>query len=138
MNVRNLIIAFLLLPVAGFFSVGCDVLTSEFHYGEEFQLPAEKRALVGNEALITFVEVVGDSRCPRPVECVWAGNAEVLFELKRSGYEPKRFSLNTHHQFTRDTTIDGIHISLLNLDPYPESVDPIDPDLYVATITLEK
>ena len=69
--------------------------------------------------------VLGDSRCPSNVQCVWEGNAEVrfLFTVDSKGTD---FVLNTHggKQFNSDTVISGYRIKLLDLAPYPE--DPVE------------
>lgn len=128
----------LLLPVLAFVGIGCDILTSEVGYGDEFELEHGKRALVGNDALVTFVRVVTDSRCPASVTCVWEGDAEVLLELKRSGMTPKRFSLHTHESFANDTVIDGISVELMSVDPYPQDTRPIPQEDYSVTLRLTK
>ena len=60
----------MMIPVLALAGTGCDVLTGEYRYGDEFQLQKGKRALVGNDALITFVRIEQDSRCPEPTVCV--------------------------------------------------------------------
>ena len=127
---------FLIIPFLVLAGAGCDVLTGEYRYGDEFQLEKGKRAIVGNDALITFVRIVQDSRCPEPAVCVWAGDAEAQLELKRSGMAPKRFSLHTHAGFTQDTVIDGITVELLAVDPYPQEGEVIQPDDYRVTLRL--
>ncbi len=130
----------MLLPMIlfGIAATGCDVLTGEQQYGEEFELPFGNRALVSNDALIRFVDVVGDSRCPIGVECFWEGDAEVLLELKRSGYTPKQFTLHTYREMTTDTVVDGVRVRLLRLDPYPVYQVPTDKKDYVATVLLDR
>ena len=65
--------------------------------------------------------VLGDSRCPSNVQCVWEGNAEVRFLFTVDSIQTD-FALNTNGgmQFNSDTIIDGYSISLLDLSPYPE------------------
>src|SRR5688500_5686444 len=100
------ILALLLTPLL---IVGCDtILTSEHPYGEEFDLPYGKTALVGGEALVRFIGVVNDSRCPVDVDCVWEGNAEIELEIRRTGGDAKRVRLNTHSSFPQQVVVDGI------------------------------
>ena len=126
------------LIIVGISATGCDVLTGEQKYGEEFRLPVDNRVLVSNDALVTFVEVIGDSRCPKGAVCVWEGDALALFEVKRSGFSPKRFVLHTNDGMTRDTVIDGLSIELVALDPYPEEGRAQRPTEYVATMRLDR
>ena len=38
-----------------------------------------------DEVLVTFHEVIEDSRCPQDASCIWAGQAKVRIELQKSG-----------------------------------------------------
>jgi len=74
-----------------------------------------------NNIVLRMDSVLGDSRCPSNVQCVWEGNAEVrfLFTVDSKGTD---FVLNTHggKQFNSDTVISGYRIILMDLSPYPE------------------
>lgn len=37
---------------------------------------------------ITFFEVLEDSRCPKDVDCVWAGQAKIKVRIKEKGVAP--------------------------------------------------
>lgn len=41
--------------------------------------------LIFGDKFIRFKEVVSDSRCPKGVTCVWAGEAKVLIEIFENG-----------------------------------------------------
>lgn len=41
--------------------------------------------LVFGDKSIRFKEVISDSRCPKDVTCVWAGEAKVLIEIFENG-----------------------------------------------------
>jgi hypothetical protein len=71
-----------------------------------------------SRTVIRFDSVLGDSRCPIDVVCVWEGNAEIAFELEEPG-GMHRFSLNTHAGFARDTVLAGRAIVLIDVLPYP-------------------
>src|SRR5205085_7430920 len=66
--------------------------------GHEFELKAGRVVtLDGGHLRIRFARVESDSRCPVDVECVWAGNAELLFEVgARSWKEKTTLRLNTN------------------------------------------
>lgn len=50
--------------------------------GQEFSLPIGDSVLIeGEELQIKFLEVVGDSRCPRGVTCVWEGEVSCRVEV---------------------------------------------------------
>lgn len=44
---------------------------------------------------VKFIKVVNDSRCPVGVQCVWAGDAEVLLQVQVGLMEPKLVNLHT-------------------------------------------
>ena len=53
--------------------------------GEPFDVRVGQTAYIADTRLSLRVESVPeDSRCPRDVECVWAGNARVVLELRES------------------------------------------------------
>lgn len=47
-------------------------------------LQSGEQLLFGDKS-IRFKEVVSDSRCPKDVTCVWAGEAKVLIEIFENG-----------------------------------------------------
>ncbi|MBN2412872.1 hypothetical protein JXQ31_14380 [candidate division KSB1 bacterium] len=86
---------------------------------------------------ITFDSVYEDSRCPLNVDCVWAGNAKLGFTFKQS-IRKTSFSLNTHANFKRDTTVYFYQISLIDVLPYPHSDSTNTAKDYTAQIVVKK
>lgn len=129
----------MMVAVLALVAVGCDqVLMNEYQYGQEFTLTDGQRALVGGEALIRVVDVK-EGRCPAPLECFWEGNALVDLEMRISGYAPERFTLNTYHDYTRDTTIRGVNVELVDLAPYPQRWEPpIATDEYKVRLKVSR
>jgi hypothetical protein len=79
---------------------------------------------------MTFTAVTADSRCPRSVQCVWAGDATVVI----TGADgPHELHVNAE---PKSATIDGTRVELVRLDPYPEQPGKIDSGLYQAIIKL--
>jgi hypothetical protein len=74
-----------------------------------------------NKAL-RFKEVISDSRCPKGVTCVWAGEAKVLVEVFENGkfLEEKIISVDSGN-IPWNFTVKNITYSItgLNLYPYP-------------------
>ena len=63
--------------------------------GEPFDVRVGQTAYIGDTRLSIRVEAVPeDSRCPRDVQCVWAGNARVALEL-RDGENTDTASVNS-------------------------------------------
>lgn len=51
------------------------------------KVPLGKSISVHNDYSIDFLKVTEDSRCPKGVECVWAGQAKVLLLICKDGKE---------------------------------------------------
>jgi len=84
---------------------------------------------------ICLDSILNDSRCPSGVVCVWEGDAQVGFSIKKAD-EIKLFRLHTQRNFQRDTTINGFKISLESLTPYPADGSAIDQKDYSAEIKV--
>lgn len=88
----------------------------------------------GNRNTLCFDSVITDSRCPENLVCVWAGEAIVRFRLEKYGKEPRFIDL---HIGTKDTIIDGLKFSFIDLLPYPNTDRPTSPEDYRAKIILK-
>ncbi len=68
---------------------------------------------------------INDSRCPKDVVCVRAGEAIVKFdmEINNKKYTNKELCIQCDSQLpiTSNITIDNYNISLTAVNPYPES-----------------
>jgi hypothetical protein len=84
------------------------------------------------------LDSVSDSRCPEGAECFWEGNAEARFKFEKYNETPHFFSLNTHLQFRRDTTIDHYKFTLINVRPAPSLKHPVSQGDYQANILIQK
>ncbi|MDD1654878.1 MAG: hypothetical protein LUO91_04125 [Methanomicrobiales archaeon] len=106
--------------------------------GETFTLGISQSArIAGEDLVITFEEVTGDSRCPQGVVCVWAGEARsrvsILHEGTRSSLVLIQPGLSGDSQESF-----GDYTLTHSLQPYPmEGVD-IPPDRYRLTLTVTK
>lgn len=80
--------------------------------------------------VICFESVESESRCPLGAVCVWAGYAAVKLGIKNDAGITQHFSLaisaaNIHYPFPpNDTTINGYHIKMIDLLPYPSIILP--------------
>ena len=85
---------------------------------------------------IKFVDMLDDSRCPKDVNCVWAGNARISVEVSKKG-KTKTFELNSNMS-PQTVAFDGYEFKLTKLTPEPASNIRIRKDGYVATISVVK
>jgi hypothetical protein len=65
---------------------------------------------------VCFDEVISDSRCPRKVQCIWAGEATVQLTVSVNG-SPSTIQLST--MSPSSAVVDGFRIDFIDLIPYP-------------------
>jgi hypothetical protein len=94
--------------------------------GEPFTLQEGETAAIAGSLGVTFESVVGDSRCPVDVDCVWAGNAEIVLEVAKDGEEPASIHLNTLRDRGTEARYLEYTIELVDLEPKPRTDAPKD------------
>ncbi|MDR7136347.1 hypothetical protein J2X06_003573 [Lysobacter niastensis] len=86
--------------------------------------PGDKVPL-GDQGALRYVRTVNDSRCPVDVQCVWAGDAEVLFEFTVERKTPQPLTL-TFTQPTMPLGARWIHLIALERGAAPAATIRID------------
>jgi len=112
-------------------------------FGEEFFLSFAKTENIEDGVDLKFSAVIGDSRCPRNVECISAGEVTLFFDLNKSGKLLKSFGLTfSENQNNPDRSqkkeIEGYLIELIEVNPYPQSTVPMGAELYEAVLKVSK
>ncbi|MBV9926189.1 MAG: hypothetical protein JOZ96_14310 [Acidobacteria bacterium] len=95
----------------------------------------------GGRLRIRFVRVASDSRCPVDVECVWAGNAEVILELRvkgQRGTKTLRLNTNAGPERPNEGSYGRYTLKLAGLAPPRRSRQEIKPRQYTATLQVTK
>ena len=93
-------------------------ILTKFSYGETLKF---------EEVELKFVEVLQDSRCPKDVNCIWAGEVIVLVDIFKNGrkVEQKKLTLSpTSHlqnQLGNLFSSEELKIGGFNVLPYPVS-----------------
>lgn len=106
--------------------------------GREVKVEKGREVELKDEKLkIKFVSLVSDSRCPKDVTCIWAGDAEILLKVRAKG-KAKFIHLHTSGRFDQATQFDGYVITLNSLEPYPTSKGKCKSEEYVATLSVQK
>jgi hypothetical protein len=92
------------------------------------------------ETQIKFAEVVSDSRCPRDVDCVWAGEAKVRVEIykNRQFSEEKEITFGALSNRLEILSTELLGINALKLQPYPESSIPKDNNEYYLVLAVKE
>jgi len=88
---------------------------------------------------IAFQEVASDSRCPKDVTCIQAGEAVVLLALGTEAGEKAVLELGVPPGGSSiEASFHDIRITIVELIPQKESGKPIDPATYVATVKVSR
>ena len=106
--------------------------------GEPFTLaPGERVTLEPTGTHVRFLLVAEDSRCPLRVQCVWAGDGAVVFEVARRDGHSVEHILHTN-EGPKAVVLDSYELTLLKLNPQPEVTGDIAPEEYRATLVLSE
>ena len=132
---RSVFIAVLLLAfvsIAGKPGEGVTVLDHEIKLkiGESAKAP-------GDDLKIEFDSVTEDSRCPKGVNCIWAGNAKVLLKVEKEAGKPASVELNTNIKPNTSRYLE-YELRLKELKPYPVADSTIKSSDYEVTLTVHK
>lgn len=104
--------------------------------GEPVELRQGEAARIASEALeIRFEAVASDSRCPRGVTCIWAGEASVRVEVRLGGGEATRYEVKSTKAAT-PVGDSGFSVRLRGLEPYPVSGRRVDARDYRASLEV--
>lgn len=102
----------------------------------EHNVEAGKSVYVkGAKLTIKFLEVIEDSRCPRDVNCIWAGNAKVKLLVSKGKKRSQEVELNTGIEPTT-VSVFGYEVSIKELTPYPDTSKPSN-DVPAARILVK-
>ncbi len=108
--------------------------------GHYFNVQSQQEVIVRGSGLRMKFTEVNDSRCPRNVTCVWAGNAAVKLDVSFRGRDRQTITLNTTGTTTmlREQIYHGYRIRLLAVNPYPVSGQPSKAGDYVITLKVSR
>jgi hypothetical protein len=118
--------------------VACDDQPTGPKPGEAFTLVVgESATLEAVGASVRFLAVSTDSRCPSQAQCVWAGDGAVVLEIAPAEGDAAEDTLHTNPESgPRAVVLAGYELTLLELDPYPETPGEIASDEYHVTLSL--
>jgi len=106
--------------------------------GEIFTIGVGKSAqITGEDMTVTFNGVIGDSRCPQNVTCVWEGvaSSNITIVYQDREYTVVLSSPGLTDQ-ARETFID--YTLTYSLNPYPREGEEISPKDYRLTLAITK
>lgn len=130
----------ILLPVILTAFAGCagNAAAVKAAVGESFAIGIGQTAEIkGEDMTITFKEMIGDSRCPTGVTCIWAGvaSASVTIVYKGTTYS---LALNQpgHTSPVKEAFFD--YTLAFDISPYPTANQEIARKDYRITMTVSK
>lgn len=87
---------------------------------------------------IRFLQVISDSRCPRQVTCIRAGEAKILLGIYVAGKDPVEVEMlvNSAEQLLPVLKAAGLKLRVAGLSPYPETPVPISQDEYLLGVRI--
>lgn len=90
-----------------------------------------------------FVKVISDSRCPKGVQCIRAGEAIVLVDVVKGGktISQKRLTFTPMAMNAKDLTLldeEGLLVRGVNLMPYPDASKKINPADYYLQLQISR
>lgn len=116
----------------------CAAQRNTVSLGKEFTLPIGETIDIENENLsIKFVEVVGDSRCPTGVECVWAGEAQCRLRFNIAGSLADMIIVQPGGDSAGKDSFIQYKI-VFKLEPYPQEGKQIVASDYKLVMTVTK
>lgn len=90
----------------------------------------ENRFLDKYQMNVTFKRISEDSRCPKDVNCIWAGVAVAEIEVMGTATRPVTLSLatvdNKGRNYHQSADFNGYRITLAEVNPYPDAAQGLN------------
>lgn len=101
------------------------------------------RTAIDSSLEIEFVKVLSDSRCPKDVQCIWAGEAKILVKVYRNGVFESEDQLTIHPRVLEVAVLEKLsskltRIKALQLFPYPDTAASALKNEYYIEFSIEQ
>jgi len=134
-NLFIIVLACLLLISAGC-SKSKDV---KANLGEEFSLNIGQTVRIASEGLeIEFIEVTGDSRCPKGVICIWAGEVTAKVAINTGKSLDELLLTEPGLSNGKATAFYQKYRLAYHVEPYPQAGTEIAEDEYRLHLKISK
>lgn len=97
--------------------------------------PGAAVAIQRESLSVRFNQITGDNRCPADAVCILGGSADVGITVT-SERSSRDYVLRTGDMLP--VVHDGFTITLVQVQPYPFSARPIQPDEYRVTLKVSR
>lgn len=109
---------------------------------QNFVLRVGQEATVAEQKLnVKFVSVPEDSRCPKGVNCIWAGNVRVMLHVTKAKSKPSKVELSLNPRDFPDgeaASYGDYKLKLVKVDPYPVKDQQLSAGDYTITLSVSK
>jgi hypothetical protein len=106
---------------------GCTSAPLRMANGTPTVMAPGQQAVLPDQSTLTYVTVAADSRCPPKVQCIRAGDADVVFEHQPTGRDARRFTLNLPEAPGAPVGAFTLRILALEFGEHPKATVQIDP-----------
>ncbi len=105
---------------------------------KEFTLsPGQTATVSGQDLQIKFIQETADSRCPKGVQCIWAGEVSCTVQVTKAGSTVEVVLTESGAGDHATKSLDGYEVAF-HVTPYPEAGKTIKPGDYRLTMTVGK
>ncbi|MCB7481804.1 hypothetical protein [Christiangramia sediminis] len=88
---------------------------------------------------IKFKKVISDSRCPKGVTCVWAGEVKILIEFYEQGkFKGDKIITGSNISIEEFFNVKDLIIKTLVVYPYPEINEKISSEEYSLSLKISE
>ena len=103
---------------------------------QAFQLRFQQIAKLKSENIgIRFTSLIQESRCPKGVQCITAGVAEIALQLGKGEGQTEQIQLSTEAP-ADEISYGKYRIRLLDVSPYPSAGQRNDPKHYSVQLII--
>lgn len=138
--IAGCIVVATVIPAVVLTASGCSLFGQhQVGLNQEFQLSIGQCVFVTGEDLeVRFKEVIGDSRCPRGVMCIWEGRVSCVVELVKTGslYQMVLTEPGLTDEYTK-ARCEEYNIAF-HVTPYPENGKQIAKGAYRLHLIISK
>lgn len=121
------------LILAACLAAACGAQSTAPKFGENVTVRVNAAVRIPSDTTtVRFIGVTADSRCPSGAQCIWAGDAAVVFLVGGT----QQVTLHTNDG-AASAFVAGRLLTLVSLSPYPSVSTPIAKNDYVATIRFD-
>lgn len=128
---RAIILTFILTLVFGTF------VNAQTQNLQQSSIRIDTQKKFSKSKLTVKVLSIEDSRCPKDVQCVWAGDAKVKIRVTNKKGKTETFELHTNLE-PKTAKFDNYEIKLGDVTPHPASNIRIDASKRTAQIIVSR